>query len=366
VPKPPAALVTAVLAALIVFALHTTARPPAPLITLGPQQVVQTRNPLAGVFTEEAETWKIQRGLAMVREMGAPWVIEFFPWAYYEPAEGRFEWRAADRVIDHANRQGLTVIARLGFVPGWARPAQIGGRDTTFTHVDAQVITRFARFAEAFAAHTRGRVAHIIVWNEPNLNNEWGLQRVDPAGYVEMLRAVYPAIKRGNPDAQVLAGALAPTLEKNPDVALDDLDYLRAMYAAGAQPLFDALAVHNYGATAPPDQAPAPDRINFRRVELLRQIMVEAGDAAKPVFITETGWNDHPRFVNAVTPARRIEYTLAVLDYAQANWTWVRCVGFWVFKLPAPANGYRDHFTFVTPSLAARPIYEDTRSHLEP
>jgi len=70
--------------------------------------------------------------------------------------------------------------------------------------------------------------------------------------------------------------------------------------------------------------------------------------------------------VNGVTPAQRIDYTLRALDYAKSNWPWVRSVAFWVFKLPAPARGYRDHFTFVTPSLEPLPIYEEVKRALTP
>ncbi len=349
--------------------LLSLARPPGVLVTLGPQQAVRTRNALAGVhtrFTDEAEAWKIQRGLAMVREMGAPWIVEYLPWAYAEPSPGNYDWSNAERIIEHADRQGLTVIARLGFVPAWARPAQIDGQASTVTSLDAAGLTAFARFAGAFAARFKGRVRHIVIWNEPNLNVEWGMRRVDPAGYARMLAALYPAIKAANPEAIVLAGALSPTLEHNPDVALNDLDYLEALYAAGAGANFDALAIHNYGGTAPPEEPPAPDRINYRRAELLRDIMARHGDADKPAYVTESGWNDDPRFVNGVTPAQRIDYTLRAFDYARDHWPWARCVALWVFKLPAPAGGYRDHYSFVTPSLEPLPIYDEARHALVP
>ncbi len=352
---------------LVLIWLLTLARPASLLVTLGEQQIVRTENVLAGVhtrFVDEAEEWKIKRGLEMVREMGAPWVVEFFPWAYYESARGVYDWRAADLIVDHANRQGLTVIARLGFVPAWARPVQVDGHETTWTYLDEAGVDAFAEFSAAFAKHFAGRVRHLQIWNEPNLSNEWGLRPVDPAAYTTMLRKVYPRIKAANPDAVVMAGALAPTLERNRNAALDDITFLEEMYAAGARDFFDALAIHNYGMTDAPNAPPSPERINFRRAELLREVMAHHGDATKPAYITETGWNDDPRYVNGVTPARRIEYTLRALDYARANWLWVRCVTFWVFKLPAPAQGYRDAFTFVTPSLEPLPIYEEMRNHL--
>jgi hypothetical protein len=369
-----------------IFWLISQARPPQLLVTLGEQQAVRAANPIAGVhtrFVDEVEEWKIKRGLEMAREMGASWVVEFFPWAYYEGTQGVRDFSGADRIVDHANRQGLQVIARLGFVPAWARPKTLpDGSATTFTHLDPEHYADFAAYAAAFAAHFRGRITQIVIWNEPNLSGEWGMRPVDPASYARMLMAVYPAIKQANPDAQVLAGALAPTLETNRAGALNDITFLEEMYAAledgrrktDAEPAeapsivhrpFDAIAMHSYGRNAPPDEAPAPDRINFRRTELLREVMLKHGDTS-PVFITEAGWNDDPRWVFGVSPAQRITYTLGAWEYARSNWDYVKCVAMWVFKLPAPERSYRDYFQFITPGLEPLPIYEEAKKKLSP
>jgi hypothetical protein len=129
------------------------------------------------------------------------------------------------------------------------------------------------------------------------------------------------------------------------------------MYEAGASPYFDALAAHTYGFTHAPDDAPAPSRLNFRRVELLRRIMDEFGDSAKSVAITETGWNDHPRWNNAVTPAQRITYTLEAYAIAEAEWPWVSNLCLWAFRYPRPTYSYFDYFTLVTPDFDLKPIY---------
>lgn len=361
----------ALLARVIVLLwLLTLIRPPQALVTLGEQQTVVTRNDLAGMhtrFIDEAEAWKIQRGLSMIREMGAPWIVEFFPWAYMEPRPGVYDWASADRIINHANRQGLRVIARLGFVPEWARPDP-AALPTTTTYLDAARYPDFARFAAAFAAHFRGRVDYLVIWNEPNLSGEWGMRPVDPAGYAEMIKAVYAPIKQANPEVQVLVGALAPTLEPVGSAqGMNDLLYLEALYAALADESlrpYDGWSIHTYGRTAPPEEAPAPDVINFRRAELLHDIIMQHGDGDLPVYITESGWNDDTRWAFGVTPAQRILYTLGAWQYAQAHWSWARCVAVWVFKLPAPARGYRDHFTFITPSLEPLPIYEEVKRAL--
>ena len=71
-------------AALLLIFVLAVEWPGEPLVTPGPPQTVNTNNPKAGVhtrLTDEGATWKIQRNLQLVREMGAPWIVEFFPWA---------------------------------------------------------------------------------------------------------------------------------------------------------------------------------------------------------------------------------------------------------------------------------------------
>jgi hypothetical protein len=332
------------------------------LVVLDPPQQVSTTNPIVGVhtrLTDEVEEWKIQRTLQMVRQMGSPWIVEYFPWPYIEPAKGNYNWSHADAVIKHAENQGVTVIARLGWVPEWARE-----KETTFTHLDAEHYDDFAEFVAAFVERYRGHVNHIIIWNEPNLSFEWGYRQVDPEGYVEVLKAVYPRAHAANPDVIVLAGALAPTLEPEGSPAgLDDLLYLEQMYEAGAAPYFDALSAHAYGLTQPPQAPPARDALNFRRVELLREIMIAHGDEDKSVYATEAGWNDHPRWAHAVRPAQRIEYTIGAYEWARSHWPWCACVAMWAFRYPSPTYNYQDYYEFVTTDFEPRVIYLEVQEY---
>jgi hypothetical protein len=331
-------------------------------IPLGPQRQVETANPKLGVhtrLTDEVEPWKIKHSLEMVREMGAPWIVEYFPWAYVELQPGRFVWNHTDLVIDHAQRQGLKVIARLGYVPEWARP-----KETTPLYLDRDHYAAFARYAAEFARRYAGKVDYIVVGNEPNLALEWGYQPVDPARYVDLLAVVYPAVKAANPDVQVLAGALAPTLAPpGSDQGMNDLEYLQDMYDLGAAAYFDILAIHAYGWHSEPDDPADPEVVNFRRAELLHAIMVANGDGAKPAMITEAGWNDHPRWTRAVRPGQRIDYTIHAYQIAQDEWPWMQAVCMWVFRYPWDAKSYQDYFTFVRPDFEPKPIYTEVQRY---
>ncbi|HEX2922500.1 MAG TPA: beta-galactosidase, partial [Chloroflexota bacterium] len=312
-----------------------------------------------GRMTDEVEQWKMERTVDMIDAMGAEWLVEYFPWAYLEPTKGVFDWGHADLVIRSAAARGLKVIARLDMVPDWARPEGSPSRLLTEDRY-----SDYAEFAAAFAARYRGLVDDMVVWNEPNLSFEWGYRPVDPVSYTKLLKTSYLAIKAANPEVSVVAAGLASTLD-NSDSALSDLVYLQRMYDAGAAPYFDKLAVHSYGWRSPPDDPAAPDRINFARTELVRQVMVDNGDAGKKIAITESGWNDHPRWTKAVRPTQRIQYSLRAAEKVAAEWPWVESISFWSFRLPKDARNYNDNFTFVSVDFRPKAIYEAFKERSE-
>lgn len=345
---------------LLILLVISSLQPAPDIVALGQIQTVDSDHRILGVhtrLTDEVEAWKIKRSLELVRQMGASWIVEFFPWAYYHAEDGSFAWDHPDLVVEHAHNQGLTIIARLGLTPGWARPS-----DTPLTYLDADSYRHFADYAAAFSERYRGKVDYIIVGNEPNLSYEWGYRKTPAQDYVDLLQIVYPAVKAANPDMIVLAGALAPTLE--PDTSpwgYGDLEYLDEMYKHEAASYFDGLAVHAYGLTSPPDAEPDSDLLNFRRIELVREIMVNHGDKVAQIFITETGWNDHPRWTLAVTPGQRIQYTLDAIGYAEQNWPFVDMIAIWSFRYPAPTKNYMDYYTLLTPEFVNKPIYDALR-----
>jgi hypothetical protein len=341
--------------------------PPARLVVIGPPQQVQTLNPKVGVhtrLTDEVEEWKIQRTLQMVREMGSPWITEYFPWAYSEPSKGHYEFGHADTVINHALAQGLTVLARVDMVPAWARPD-----GTTDRYLDASHFSDYGDYIYAFVNHFRGRIHYLIIWNEPNLSFEWGYRQPDPVEYANLLRIASIRAKEADPTIQVLAAGLAPTTAPPGDeYGYNDLLFLQRMYDAGAGQYLDGLAVHAYGMTFPPDDPADPNVINFSRAELLYQVMARNGDGAKKVYITEGGWNDNPRWTRAVRPYERIEYTIRAYDKALKEWDWCAAVCLWAFRFPWTQNTYADSYAFVTTTFIPKPIYQEVKhyTHGEP
>jgi polysaccharide biosynthesis protein PslG len=326
-------------------------------LDLPPQQSVSTRNVKIGVHTRLTgigDEVYIRTNLEQVRAMGAAWIVELFPWAYVQPrSRYGYDWQGADMVIQHARRQGLTVVARLDLVPEWARPPR-----TTDRYLDPEHYQDYANYVAAFAERYRPLgVRHLIIWNEPNLRFEWGERSPDPGAYAALLKVVYPTVKAAVPDAIVIAGALSPgpSIEDG-QARMDDMQYLASLYDAEAGAFFDSWAVHAYGGQAPPEEEPAPERVNFRRVELVRAMLDSFGDRAKPIIITEGGYNDHPRWSAAVRPADRIRWTIATYELAQ-QYPWLEAVALWQFSTPFATRSYPDAWNFVAPDGTPRAVY---------
>lgn len=326
-------------------------------INLPPSRTVATINPLIGVHTRLTgigDEAYIRRTLTQVNEMGASWIVELFPWAYIQPrSRYGFDWTGADLVIAHARAQSLNVVARLDIVPAWARPP-----NTTDRYLDRAHFADFAHFAAAFAERYAPQgVRHIIIWNEPNLRFEWGERPPNPGAYTDLLKQTYPAIKAVAPEAIVIAGALSPgpSLEGG-NLRMDDMQFLASLADAGAFPFFDMWAVHAYGGQEPPDAEPGIDRVNFRRIELVRELLDRLGGSDKRIIITEGGYNDHPCWSGAVRPADRIRWTIATYEQSR-HYPWLEATILWQFSTPFLTRSYPDAWNFVHPDGTPRAIY---------
>ncbi|MCG3209211.1 MAG: hypothetical protein FOGNACKC_02832 [Anaerolineae bacterium] len=262
------------------------------------------------------------RTLAAMRANGLTWLRLPVDWATVEPEPGRFNWRNLDRVIAAA-APTFKLIVVLQTPPEWARPA---GSTPTTPPVN---FSDFGRFAGEVAARYGDRLDFYQIWHEPNLSANWGDRYVDAAAYANLLREAALNIRAADPTAAILTAALAATTEANP-LNLSELAYLDRLYQANAAGWFDVVAVQPYGLWTKPLDAPAPDQPNFRRVELLRQVMLAHNDADTPVWATAFGWvalpanwAGQPSPWSNDLPSVQTNRTAQAIDYARANWPWL-------------------------------------------
>lgn len=335
------ALLLALLGALA-YVLYPLIRPsPNTAEWRAPRQIPNTDvAPLgANFFLErEVEAWKREQTVRMASDAGIHWAKQQFVWAEIEPQPGQYRWEKYDRIVELCKSHGLQLIARLDTAPNWSR------EDNSMPGRPPDDLAAYGEFVYRFVERYRGEVQHIQIWNEPNLYIEWGNRPVDPEGYVQLLRIAYERAKEADPHVYVLSAPLAITLgEPHPEPgkwrAMRDLQFLEEMYEAGAAPYFDILAANAFGMDAAPDEPASPDKLNFARLTLQREIMERYGDADKAVWLNEYGWNAAPvSFApedltwKRVSEERQAAYTLQGIEYALENWPWIGVLNIWYFR----------------------------------
>ncbi|MFQ5856051.1 MAG: O-antigen ligase family protein [Anaerolineae bacterium] len=309
--------------------------------------------PLASVYPfgvnaalEQYSPSQRKRILSQLDSDGFRWIRQVLPWDRVESRPGQYAWSPWDQIVEDVARHDLSLILVIDQTPAWARTtvrqpfdtAQDKAQDTA-PDADPRALPAdpadLASFVGAVVDRYGSRVAALEIWREPNLqpyrheNDNW-TGGPDPAQYVAYLRAAYKAAKAINPAITVLNAGLAPTTE-NSRRAMSDVDFLEAMYDAGAAPYFDALAARPLGFWSGPDDRRVDARVlNFSRLLLLREIMVRHGGADKAVWAVEFGWNALPADWSGPPPPwgtddpeKQARRTVEAVRRAQAEWPWM-------------------------------------------
>lgn len=311
-----------------------------------------------GVALERYDAAGRAAALDAIRAAGLTWVRQRFPWDQIEPAPGQYNWAPWDEIVEAAAERNLTLVAVLDGAPLWAR-AQV---DADNPLAPPSHPADFGRFARAFAERYGDRIRFYQVWDEPNIRPHWGARAVDAGGYTRLLREAAIQLRSVDSDAVILLAALAPTVEGGGD-NLSDLAFLSDLYSAGAATWFDAAAGQPYGFEQSPSAPPEADTLNFRRAELLRQVMEQHGDAATPLWLVVYGWHAAPTGQPAaaaspwgsVDEQTQAQWAVEAADWARRHWPWTAGLAWAWWQPPQPPENPRWGFALVTVDGAPRP-----------
>jgi hypothetical protein len=311
------------------------------------------------------------RDLDKITGLGFGWQKSTFQWRAIEAAcKGCFDWSEADRVVADSKARNLKIIARLDFSPVWARAdGAFNGPPDNYQD--------FADFVYAFVSRYAsdspiGPVQAVEVWNEVNLDREWGMAQISEASaadYVRLLKLAYKAAKGADPSVTVIAAGLSPT-DTTDGAAQPDVTYLQWEYNQGLKGSFDVMAA-NANVQCPcigdaPLSRPGFDHPSFyfRRVEQIHDVMVANGDTTKQIWLLEFGWTTdsiHPSYSWYHTDeATKSELIVSAFKYAHDNWTpWIGVMTLWTISDPSWGPDFEQVWWAVTnPDGTTRPAYD--------
>lgn len=325
-----------------------------PIPTLPPPHLRQART-----FRLAAHTLFLDMPVAeLATRAGFDTIVQVFPWRDLNPRPDYYDWTAADLMVRVAQTQQLDLVVRLDMPPFWATRADPSGLPFE--------LEAYLDFVGAMAARYRGYILGYVVWNEPNLAEEWGGWVSAPAQYVDVLCRAYAVIRQADPRALVIAAGLAPTNEFS-SRAVDDREFLRQMMAAGAGKCFDVLAAHDYGYGLPPDDPhDAHAGLNLARLIDLDEIMTEA-HTSQPMWITEVGYTVQPGLHPHVSLDDQAAYLAGAFERARREWPWIGMFTVWNLSytsLDAEMQG----FSIIEADRMSRPAFKvipDLRRQLD-
>jgi hypothetical protein len=245
---------------------------------------------------QHSHGWNAEELAAVVKGGGANSMRFHINWEKVEPEPDVWsepQWDHYDRMYDALQAQGIDpLLTLIGSAP-WARDAiyQSCTSSRSCEYPPGQwADPQWAEFT-AEVARRYPNAAAIEIWNELNLKGFWKPEP-NPIRYAQLVRTAYTSIKGVDPDMKVLAGALAPAPNTVRDI-LGQIEYmgmgefLTKAYAASPsiKNYSDAVSFH----TVQPEVEFGATSHWANAFQTIRTVKAAAGDAAKKIWLTETG-----------------------------------------------------------------------------
>ncbi len=244
-----------------------------------------------------------------LKATGAQWASVFIVWSDIEGMPGVYNWTQTDALLDSISDNGFKTIVTIIGNPDWAA-------DTICGPIHEEQLPRFSNFLTAITRRYSAppyNIKHWALYNEPDNSNAngyfvnwlggcWGghhanaLPDAGGAAYAHMLSYAYPAIKAGDPEANVLLGGLAYDYFSGIDEGgIFDPQFLDDILAAGGGDYFDIINFHYYKAfdwrwQSETNGIPNPYHrgISSKGWYLQNEVQRQTGKS-KPVLCTEVG-----------------------------------------------------------------------------
>ena len=209
--------------------------------------------------------WEFQKApesVKLMREAGIGSFRTDLDWNKIEPEKGKFDFKLWDSLVDIASAEGIEILSIIpGGTPKFAQPFPY--------HAD-----EMAASSAEIVRHFKGRIKYWEIVNEPNHISFWGGLEPNASEYAALLKKVYPAVKKANPDAVVLYVGVAGV----------PLDYVEKTFKEGAANSFDVMNIHPYNWRG------VQENVLIGNIKRTRALMKKYGVGDKPIWITEFGY----------------------------------------------------------------------------
>jgi hypothetical protein len=263
------------------------------LAALGPAAGSAAANDFAGIVANDvysgSEAYRA-KAFAQQQALGVGLIRQTLDWASVEVAPDSYDFTNFDKFVAGAAAHNIRVLPILFDPPPFrsSKPARHAAHGTYFPKNLADMGVFAAAVAKRYGvggSFWQGNpglpdlpFTAYQIWNEPNLA-AYSPPKPSAGRYVAMLKAVGPAIKAVDPNAEIVTAGLPDSRLSKPNV----FRFIQQMYRAGAKGTFDTIGINPYARTA---------SSLISKLRRVRSIMASFGDANANLWVTELGWSD--------------------------------------------------------------------------
>lgn len=212
----------------------------------------------------------------ILKNGGFGWVRDEIYWEDVMTDSGCEVPEFAEEYVDVLTGSGTKILLTLGLT----HPSYDGGAFPS----SGEAVAAYAEYCGFLAEHFKGKIDTFEIYNEPDLYTKQDGSKVTGADYARLVKAAYSEIKKAQPNATVVVGALTEAIGSEP--------FLRDMLAVpGISVCIDALSFHPYANTGyyADENTYKPNRNILLNIKLVENALNDAGLGDVPIWITEYG-----------------------------------------------------------------------------
>ncbi|MFH1458194.1 MAG: beta-galactosidase [Candidatus Omnitrophota bacterium] len=208
----------------------------------------------------------LKKSISLMKKAGAGFIRQDFLWQDIEGRPGEFDFRKYDQLVELLAKNNIRILGILHYSTDWAGSCA----EWNCAPKDRKLFVNYAcRVIERY----KDKIKYWEIWNEPDSPIYWKPQD-GLKSYCELLKEVYIAAKKIDPDCKILNGGLSAGLAS-----------VNKLYDNGAGDYFDILNIHIFENPLNPHSIKGVTAYP----RLAHKVMSRNGDAHKKIWITEIG-----------------------------------------------------------------------------
>ncbi len=201
----------------------------------------------------DRDMWDAGQAWPVLADLGIKWARVQTGWAKTEKQRGVYDFGWLDEIVDKLLERGVNPWLSISYgnplyngslnVAPPGEPPKLRDCDQYGVGYppiySAEEREGWHQYVTHLVRHFRDRVTHYEVWNEPDLLSFWKCQP-KAADYVELVRLTVEPIRREQPEARVIGGAIAWGM------TVWSLKFLEDCLEAGMHEWIDIISYHGY------------------------------------------------------------------------------------------------------------------------